>query len=204
MYKIAVLVSGTGTNFLSIAEAVRNGRLKDCAISCVISDRRSAKAIESARALGLPAFYLTRKEFGEGLSDEILRVVQENGGTDLLVLAGFLSILKGDIIKKFKNRIINIHPALIPSFCGTGMYGIHVHEAAIAYGVKITGCTVNIADGGTDTGPIVVQKAVPVTTDDPYQLQRDVLEEEHKALVEAIDLFARGRIILEGRRVRVL
>jgi len=203
MYQIAVLVSGAGSNFMSIAEAVEDGRLTGCRIACVISDNPKAAALERAAEWGIKTHVAARKEYKKGLSGKVLEILEEEGPIDLVVLAGFLSILRGTLLARYKNRIINIHPSLIPSFCGAGMYGLKVHQAALEYGVKVTGCTVHLVDEGTDTGGIILQKPVAVTTGDPVQLQRDVLEWEHKAIVEAVGLFAQGRVSVEGRQVRI-
>lgn len=201
MFKIAVLISGGGSNLQSIIDSIENGYLKNCNIEMVISDRAGAFGIERARKYSITTFELNRKEYGDSLSDKILELIDEK--VDLIVLAGYLSILKGDILNKFKNRIINIHPSLIPAFCGNGMYGIKVHESALEYGVKISGCTVHFVDRGTDTGSIIIQKAVEVYNDDtPESLQKRVLIEEHKALPEAIKLISEGKLSMEGRKIK--
>lgn len=199
MFKIAVLISGGGTNLQSIIDSIENKYL-NCSIEFVISDREDAYGIERAKKHNIKTYVLNRKEFGDKLSDKILEIV--DGKVDLIVLAGYLSILKGNILVKFKNRIINIHPSLIPSFCGSGMYGIKVHEKALEYGVKITGCTVHFVDEGTDTGKIILQKAVEVMDDDTLEiLQKRVLVQEHKALPEAIKLLSENKVILKNGRV---
>lgn len=201
MFKIAVLISGGGSNLQAIIDSIENGFLKNCNIEMVISDRAGALGIERARKHNITTFELNRKEYGDSLSDKILELIDEK--VDLIVLAGYLSILKGDILNKFKNRIINIHPSLIPAFCGNGMYGIKVHESALEYGVKISGCTVHFVDRGTDTGSIIIQKAVEVYNDDtPESLQKRVLIEEHKALPEAIKLISEGKLSMEGRKIK--
>ncbi|MCY6356138.1 phosphoribosylglycinamide formyltransferase [Clostridium sp. ZS2-4] len=198
MFKIAVLVSGGGSNFQSIIDSIESNYM-NCSIEYVISDKMGAFAIERAKKHNIKTLVFERKEYGANLSDKILEIL--DGKVDLIVLAGFLSILKGNIIDKFKNRIINIHPSLIPSFCGKGMYGLKVHEKAIEYGVKITGCTVHFVDEGTDTGSIIIQKAVEVCNDDtPEILQKRVLVEEHKALPEAIKLISEGKVKFDRRR----
>lgn len=200
MYKIAVLISGGGTNLQSIIDKVKAGYL-DCKIEIVISDNEKAYGIERAKENDIYAVALSKKQYGDKLSDEILKISQERN-VDLIVTAGFLSIIKGDLLKKFKNRIINIHPSLIPSFCGKGMYGLNVHEAAIEYGVKISGCTVHFVDEGTDTGPIIIQKSVPVFAEDTAELlQKRVLEKEHEALPEAIKLIETGKVKVHERKV---
>jgi len=159
-----------------------------------------AFGIDRAKNNNIKTYELDKKQYKDSLSDKILEII--DGKVDLLVLAGYLSILKGDLLKKFKNRIINIHPSLIPAFCGNGMYGIKVHEKALEYGVKVSGCTVHFVDEGTDTGSIIIQKAVKVENNDtPESLQKRVLIEEHKALPEAIKLLSEGKISIKGRRV---
>lgn len=200
-FKIAVLVSGGGTNLQSIIDNIKQGNL-NCTIDMVISDRRGAYALKRAQENNIKTYIVDRKEQGKKLSSKILNLVE--GKVDLIVLAGWLSILEGDILKVFKDRIINIHPSLLPSFGGKGMFGIKVHEEAIKYGVRFSGCTVHIVDGGTDTGPIICQKIVQVHEDDDAKaLQERVLIEEHKALSEAIKLFVDSKIAIEGRKVKI-
>ena len=200
MYKIAVLISGGGTNLQSIIDAINNNYLENCSIEYVISDKVGAFGIERAKKNNIKTYELDKKQYKDSLSDKILEII--DGKVDLLVLAGYLSILKGDLLKKFKDRIINIHPSLIPAFCGNGMYGLKVHEKALEYGVKVSGCTVHFVDEGTDTGSIIIQKAVKVEDNDtPESLQKRVLVEEHKALPEAIKLLSEGKISIKGRKV---
>jgi phosphoribosylglycinamide formyltransferase 1 len=199
LFKIAVLISGSGSDLQSIIDSIDCGTL-NCEIKYVISDKKGAFGLERAKKNGIQTFVFDRKEHKEDISTEILKII--SGKVDLLVLAGFLSIIKGDILKEFRNKIINIHPSLIPSFSGNGMYGLRVHKSAIAYGVKFSGCTVHFVDEGTDTGPIIIQKVVPVLEEDTAEeLQKRVLEEEHKALPEAIKLISEGKIQLQERRV---
>lgn len=199
MLKIAVLISGGGSNLQSIIDNIETGYL-NCSIEYVVSDKEGAFGIERAKKNNIQALVLDKKIYGKSLSNKILEII--DGKVDLIVLAGYLSILNGEILKKFKNRIINIHPSLIPSFCGNGMYGIKVHEKALEYGVKVAGCTVHFVDEGTDTGSIIIQKAVEVMDDDtPETLQKRVLIQEHKALPEAIKLIEEGKFKLKGRRV---
>ncbi|MFA6940724.1 MAG: phosphoribosylglycinamide formyltransferase [Clostridiaceae bacterium] len=201
MLKIAVLISGGGSNLQSIINNIKKGYM-ECSIEYVISDREGAYGIERAKRAGITAIVFDKKTFGN-ISDNIYQII--SGRVDYIVLAGFLSILKGDLIREFKNRIINIHPSLIPSFCGAGMYGINVHKKALEYGVKVSGCTVHFVDDGTDTGPIILQKAVQVLDGDtPESLQSRVLEQEHTALSEAIKLIAENRIKIDGRKVCIL
>ncbi|WP_085829280.1 phosphoribosylglycinamide formyltransferase [Clostridium massiliodielmoense] len=201
MLKIAVLISGGGSNLQSIIDNIESKKL-NCSIECVISDKEGAFGIERAKEHNIKTFVFDRKIYKNTLSQKILEVLEEK--VDLIVLAGYLSIIKGDILKKFKNKIINIHPSLIPSFCGKGMYGIKVHEKALEYGVKVTGCTVHFVDEGTDTGSIIIQKTVNVENDDtPEVLQKRVLVEEHKALSEAIGLIADGKIKVKNGKVYI-
>ena len=197
MFRIAVLVSGTGSNLRSIIEAVEKEELK-CGFSSVISDRQDTVGLKLAEAKGIKTFVFS----GKSISDKILDVVKED--TDLIVCAGFLSILEGSLIDEFHNRIINIHPALIPSFCGKGMYGLKVHEAAVKYGVKVSGCTVHYIENGVDTGPVILQRTVDVLyTDTADDLQKRILKEEHIAIVEAVKLISEGRIEISGRKVLI-
>ncbi|WP_041623363.1 phosphoribosylglycinamide formyltransferase [Spirochaeta thermophila] len=201
MFRVAVLVSGNGTNLQHLIDASEGGRLP-IRIEKVIADR-PAYALERAQKAGIPAVLVSRSAHRERLSDAILEELGED--LNLVVLAGFLSILKGRILEVYRNRIINLHPALVPAFCGPGMYGLKVHKAVIDYGVKVSGCTVHIVDEGTDTGPIVLQRVVPVYPDDtPETLQERIHQEEYKALEEAVRLFAEGRIKVEGRKVYLL
>ncbi|EDS77575.1 phosphoribosylglycinamide formyltransferase [Clostridium botulinum C str. Eklund] len=201
MLKIAVLISGGGSNLQSIIDNIESKKL-NCSIECVISDKEGAFGIERAKEHNIKTFVFDRKIYKNTVSQKILEVLEEK--VDLIVLAGYLSIIKGDILKKFKNKIINIHPSLIPSFCGKGMYGIKVHEKALEYGVKVTGCTVHFVDEGTDTGSIIIQKTVNVENDDtPEILQKRVLVEEHKALPEAIGLIADGKIKVKNGKVYI-
>jgi phosphoribosylglycinamide formyltransferase-1 len=199
MYKIAVLTSGSGSNLQAIIDNINSGYL-NCSIEVVISDRQDCYSIERAKNNNIKTHIIDKKLLGESLSDEILRIVR--GRVDLIVLAGFLSILNGNILKEFKHKIINIHPSLIPAFCGNGMHGINVHKSAIEYGVKFSGCTVHFVDAGTDTGPIILQRVVEVHDDDtPESLQKRILLEEHRALPRAIKYLESGILKVEGRRV---
>lgn len=199
MFKIAVLVSGSGSNLQAIIDGIKSGYL-NCSIDLVISDREGAYGIRRAMENNIKTVVLDRKHYGNKLSWEILKLLE--GKVDLIVLAGWLSILDKNLVGAFKNRIINIHPSLIPAFCGNGMHGKKVHEAALSYGVKVSGCTVHFVDEGTDTGPIVIQKTVPVMNDDSAEtLQKRILEEEHLALPEAIKLISEGKVTVDERRV---
>lgn len=203
MFKIGVLISGGGSNLQSIMDNIENGNIKNVEIEYVISDKPGVGGLLKAENHGIKTLVLDRKVYGEGFSNEVLKVLK--GKVDLIVLAGFFSILQGDIIKEFKNKIINIHPALIPSFCGKGAYGIKVHEMAVSYGVKVSGCTVHFVDEGTDTGAIILQKTVPVYGEDTAkELQQRVLKMEHQALPEAVKLISEGKVLVQDRKVIVL
>ena len=199
MLNVAVLVSGGGTNLQAIIDAIKAGSITNAQIKVVISNNKDAYALERAKAAGIkelcisPKDFEDRAKFNEALIDAI-----DKENIDLIVLAGFLVVIPEAMVKKYKNRIINIHPSLIPSFCGKGYYGLKVHEAALARGVKVTGATVHFVDEGTDTGPIIYQKAVEIKEGDtPEVLQRRVMEEaEWKLLPKAIDALANGRVKL--------
>lgn len=206
MLKAAVMVSGGGTNLQAILDAIENGSITNTKIVKVISNSRSAYALERAAKAGIPTQCITRKDYPqpEKFNEALLEALQECGA-DLVVLAGCLVVIPQIVVDAFPNRIINIHPALIPSFCGTGYYGLGVHEAALARGVKVTGATVHFVDGGTDTGPIILQKAVDILEGDtPEVLQRRVMEQaEWVLLPRAIDLIANGRVTVENGRVHI-
>lgn len=197
MLKIAVLISGGGSNLQSIIDNVNSGKINGN-IEMVISDSENAYGIERAKQFHIKTYVINKNKYGKNICDEILKITK--GNVDLIVLAGFLSILKGDILKEFKNRIINIHPSLIPSFCGKGMYGIKVHEAAIESGVKVSGCTVHFVNEKIDHGAILLQEVVPVYLEDTKEsLQKRVLEKEHILLPKAISLISEGRVkIVDG------
>lgn len=202
MLKIAVLVSGSGSNLQSIIDSIEAEELK-CTIEMVISDKEGIFGIERAKQKGIQTYVLDKKIYGKEISKEILSLTKNK--VDLIVLAGFLSILDSELISTFKNKIINIHPSLIPSFCGPRMYGIKVHERAVEYGVKFSGCTVHFVDEGTDTGAIICQSVVPVYSEDTAEtLQKRILVEEHKALPEVIKLISEGRVKVEGRKVTII
>ena len=193
MLKVAVLVSGGGTNLQAILDAVDAGRIRNAGVVSVISNNPKAYALERAKKHGVPAVCITRKECGskEAFDKALLQALKDSGA-DLVVLAGCLVVIPEINIQEYRGRIINIHPSLIPSFCGTGYYGLKVHEAALERGVKVTGATVHFVDEGTDTGPILLQKAVEVKEGDtPEILQRRVMEEaEWELLPKAIDMLA--------------
>lgn len=206
MLKIAVCVSGGGTNLQAIIDAIAAGQIQDTEISVVISNNPGAYALERAKMAGVegicvsPKSYETREAFNKAFLQTL-----DSYDVGLVVLAGFLVVIPEAMIQKYRNRIINIHPSLIPSFCGTGYYGLKVHEGVLARGVKITGATVHFVDEGTDTGPIILQKAVAVQQDDtPEILQRRVMEEaEWHIMPQAIDLIARGKISIVDGKVRI-
>ncbi len=207
MLKIAVLVSGGGTNLQAIIDAIADGTITDTQIVTVISNNAGAYALERANAAGIAANCISPKNYeSRALFNEALLEAVQASGADLIVLAGFLVVIPEQMIRAYRNRIINIHPSLIPSFCGTGYYGLKVHEGVLARGVKVTGATVHFVDEGTDTGPILLQKAVEVRQDDtPQSLQRRVMEEaEWKLLPRAIDLIAHDRVRVEGAKTVIL
>lgn len=206
MMKMAVLVSGGGTNLQAIMDAIDSGTITNAEISVVISNNANAYALERAKMHGIeakcvsPKAYETREKFNEALLQTI-----QSYGVDLVVLAGCLVVIPEIMVKTYPNKIINIHPALIPSFCGTGYYGMKVHEGVLARGVKVTGATVHFVDEGTDTGPIILQKAVEVKQGDtPEILQRRVMEEaEWKIMPKAIDLIANDKIEIVNGLVKI-
>ena len=207
MMNISVLVSGGGTNLQAIINAVEHGEISDVKIVSVVSNNPGAYALERAAAHGLDGVCISPKDFAdrEQYAKALLAHLKETE-TDLVVLAGFLVVIPPMIVEAFPNRIINIHPSLIPSFCGTGYYGLKVHEEALRRGVKVTGATVHFVDSGTDTGPIILQKAVEIRDDDtPQSLQLRVMQHaEWRLLPEAIDLIAHGRVQVENGRTRIL
>lgn len=204
--KIAVLVSGGGTNLQALIDAEKRGELGNGKISLVIASKPGVYALERARNNGIETRVLPRIEY-ESIAaySRVLADTMTEGGIDLVVLAGFLTIFDEQVYESFPNKILNVHPALIPSFCGKGFYGLHVHEAALAKGVKVSGATVHIVTPACDEGPIVLQKAVDVKQDDtPETLQRRIMEEaEWKILPEAVRLFCEGRITVENNKVYI-
>ncbi|WP_461899859.1 phosphoribosylglycinamide formyltransferase [Roseburia intestinalis] len=204
MLKLAVLVSGGGTNLQAIIDAISAGKITNACISVVISNNANAYALERARAHGIEAQCISPKDFEsrEAFNQAFLDKLNSYN-VDLVVLAGFLVVLPEMMIKEYTNRIVNIHPSLIPSFCGKGFYGLKVHEGVLARGVKVTGATVHFVDEGTDTGPIILQKAVEVEQGDtPEVLQRRVMEQaEWVILPKAIDLIANGKVSVEDGHV---
>lgn len=203
MLKIAVLVSGGGTNLQAIIDDIKKGAITNTRIEAVISNNKNAYALERAKENNIatscisPKDYESRADFNNALLKTI-----DGFNVDLIVLAGYLVVIPDIIINKYRNKIINIHPSLIPAFCGTGYYGLKVHEAVLERGVKVTGATVHFVDEGTDTGPIILQKAVQVELQDtPSILQKRVMEEaEWIILPKAIDLIANGLIEVQGNK----
>ncbi len=207
MLNIIVLVSGGGTNLQAIIDAVETGKISNTRISGVISNNKNAYALVRAQKHGIenlcisPKDFETRAQFNEKFLEAV-----DGMKPDLIVLAGFLVVIPPKMTERYRNRIINIHPSLIPSFCGTGYYGLKVHEAALLRGVKVVGATVHFVDEGTDTGPIILQKAVEVEPGDtPEILQRRVMEQaEWKILPRAIDLIANGKVKVEDGKTVIL
>lgn len=206
MLRVLSMVSGGGTNLQAIIDSVKNGTITNTELVGVISNNKNAYALTRAEENGIDAKCISPKDYEsrEVFNQELLKAVDAYE-PDLIVLAGYLVVIPPEMIKKYKNRIINIHPSLIPSFCGTGYYGLKVHEAALERGVKVVGATVHFVDEGTDTGPIILQKAVEVQNGDtPEVLQRRVMEQaEWKILPRAIDLIANGKVEVEGHRTIV-
>ena len=203
--KIAVLCSGGGSNLQAIIDAVEAGRI-DGRIVLVLSNASKAFALERARKHGIPARFISKKQAGsdEAFNDQILAALRE-AGAELVVLAGYLPIVGGQVVRAYPHRIINIHPALIPAFCGVGMYGHHVHEAVLEYGAKLSGATTHFVDEQVDHGGVILQKSVPVLEGDtPDTLAARVLEVEHEILPESVRLFCAGKLGVDGRHVHVL
>ena len=206
MLRIVVCVSGGGTNLQAIIDGVRQGIITNTEIVGVISNNKNAYALERAKQAEIPAVCVSPRDYGdrEQFNEAFLKTAEQMK-PDLIVLAGFLVVIPSQLIRKYENRIINIHPSLIPSFCGTGYYGLKVHEGALARGVKITGATVHFVDEGTDTGPIIMQKSVAVQEGDtPEVLQRRVMEEaEWIILPQSIDLIANGKVTVTDGKVHI-
>ena len=206
MVRIAVLVSGGGTNLQALIDAQGRGEIPDGQIAAVISSSPDAFALERAKKAGIPGYVINRKDFASN-QDMTVALTQQLKELDigLVVLAGFMYILTPELIDAYPNAILNVHPALIPSFCGEGFYGLHVHEAALAYGVKVTGATVHFVSEDCDGGPIVLQQAVPIEEGDTAEvLQRRVMEQaEWKILPRAVALFCAKKLRVEGRIVHI-
>ncbi|SES74494.1 formyltetrahydrofolate-dependent phosphoribosylglycinamide formyltransferase [Methanococcoides vulcani] len=198
---IAVLVSGRGSNLQSIIDNIENGYIPDAAIKVVVSDKGDAYALERANDQGIDAVFIDPSAFGgkKGYEEEVLRTL-EKYDTQLVLLAGYMRIIGKDVIEAYKNRMMNIHPALLPSFMG-----LHAQKQAFDYGVKVAGCTVHFVDEGMDTGPIILQRCVPVLEGDTEDTLADrILEQEHKIYPEAVKLFAEDRLKVDGRIVSIL
>ncbi len=201
MKKIAVFASGSGSDFQSVID--ENEREPFCEISLLVASKEGIYALERAKAHNIEAIVRSKKDFpsNEEMFEDIIRELNARN-IDCVVLAGYLNMIAENFVKAFPDRIINIHPSLIPSFCGKGYYGLNVHRAALEYGVKISGCTVHFVDEHYDSGAIILQRCVPVLEDDtPETLQARVLEEEHRALPEAVRLLTTGKVRKEGRKV---
>lgn len=207
MLKLGILVSGGGTNLQAIIDKIKSGYLSNCKIVTVVSGRPGVRALERAQQNDIPSACIPKKSFADPADfDRAMLEHFKKYEVELVVLAGYLSMLGEGFVNEYRNRIINIHPALIPAFCGKGYYGITPHVKALEYGVKVTGATVHFVDYEYDSGPIILQKAVAVKEDDtPESLQLRVMQEaEWELLPQAIRLFSEGRLEIEGRRVRIL
>ena len=204
---IAVLVSGGGTNLQALIDAQNRGEIVGGRITAVISSAPDAYALERAKQVGIPGYVLARSDYPSAQA-MTLALVDKLRELDiqLVVMAGFMTIVTGELFQAYENAVLNIHPSLIPSFCGKGCFGLHVHEKALAYGVKLSGATVHFVTEECDAGPIVLQKAVEVLPDDtPEVLQRRIMEQcEWKILPQAVSLFCQDRLKVEGRTVRIL
>ncbi len=206
MVRIAVLVSGGGTNLQALIDAQGRGEIPDGQIAAVISSSPDAFALERAKKAGIPGYVINRKDFASNQAMTVALTQQlKELDIGLVVLAGFMYILTPELIDAYPNAILNVHPALIPSFCGEGFYGLHVHEAALSYGVKVTGATVHFVSEDCDGGPIVLQQAVPIEEGDTAEvLQRRVMEQaEWKILPRAVALFCAKKLRVEGRIVHI-
>ncbi len=206
MLRIGVLVSGGGTNLQAVIDSIESGYINDAGIVTVVSSMQDAHALQRAERHGIPGKYISKNQFNNHKEyDDALTEHMQQFKVDLVLLCGFVSILGENFISQYKGRIINIHPSLIPSFCGKGYYGLKVHVEALKYGVKITGATVHFVELEPDAGPIILQKAVEIKDDDtPETLQKRVMEQaEWVILPEAVKLFAEGRLRIEGRWVLI-
>ena len=205
MLKIAVCVSGGGTNLQAIIDAIESGKITNTKIEVVISNNKNAYALERAKNHNIEGICISPKDYEDrAIFNKVFLEKLDGYEVDLVVLAGFLVVIPPEMIAKYRNRIINVHPSLIPSFCGTGYYGLKVHEGALSRGVKVTGATVHFVDEGTDTGPIILQKAVGIQNGDtPEVLQRRVMEQaEWVILPRAIDLIANGKLsVVDGKTI---
>lgn len=207
MLRVVVCVSGGGTNLQAMIDGIKKGRISNAEIVRVISNNKDAYALKRAEENNIPGVCISPKDYADraAFHKALLEAVRE-AEPDLIVLAGFLVVIPEEMIEEYRNKIINIHPSLIPSFCGTGYYGLKIHEGALKRGVKVTGATVHFVDEGTDTGPILLQKPVEIMEDDtPEILQKRVMEEaEWILLPEAVDAIANNRVEIKGNRCRIL
>lgn len=200
--RLVVMASGNGTDFQSILDAINSGYI-NAKIVALISDKENAYALKRAVCNGITTYCLPKKKLKNNFYNELIKIVDKIN-PDGIILAGFITILNEEIVSKYKNKIINIHPSLIPSFCGKGFYGSYVHKAVIDYGVKYTGCTVHFVENGADTGPIILQEVVKVDDDDtPTTISEKVLKVEHRLLPYAVKLFVEERLKVIGRKVLI-
>lgn len=207
MKKIAVLVSGGGTNLQALIDAQGRGELVNGEISAVISSAPEVYALKRAQQAGIPSYVLNRRDYPSSQAMTAALVDKLKAlSIDVVVMAGFMTIVTQELFEVYGNAVLNVHPALIPSFCGKGAYGLHVHEQALAYGVKVSGATVHFVTEACDAGPIILQKAVDILPDDtPETLQRRIMEQcEWKLLPQAVSLLCQDRLRVEGRTVRIL
>jgi phosphoribosylglycinamide formyltransferase-1 len=204
MVNIGVLISGNGTNLQAIIDGIKEGRING-SIKLVISNRKDAYGLVRCQKENIESMYINPKEYDDLAYNRRLMEEFKKRDIDLIVLAGYMRVLSKEFVENYENRIINIHPSLIPSFSGKGYYGERVHRAALDYGVKYTGATVHFVDEGTDTGPIILQEVVPVYDEDTVEtLSQRVLEVEHRILVEAVSLYCQNKLIIDGRKVKIV
>ncbi len=207
MFKLAVFVSGGGTNLQALLDRIADGTLSDIAIELVVASKQNTRAQQRAVQAGIDCVVMDRSEYADTLLyDQALSRLLTDRPVDLIVLAGFMCLLGPELVQAYRNRIINIHPSLIPAFCGHGLYGIRPHQAALEYGVKLSGATVHFVDEHYDTGPILIQKSVAIKNGDtPELLQKRVMEEaEQIILPQAVSMIAAGRVRIEGRRTVIM
>jgi phosphoribosylglycinamide formyltransferase-1 len=206
MKRIAVFASGSGTNLQALIDGIDSKEIKNGKIEIVFSNKADVFALERAKKHNIQTFHLNHKDFSAREDfDKILAEKMNSMNIDLVCLAGYMRILTKVFLDIFKGKIMNIHPALLPAFGGEGMHGLHVHEAVIVHGAKMSGCTVHFVDYGTDTGPIIVQECVDVDSNDTAEtLQAKILPFEYSAYKQAVDLFCRDKLVIEGRKVRIL
>lgn len=204
MVNIGVLISGNGTNLQAIIDGIKKGRING-SIKLVISNRKDAYGLVRCQKENIESMYINPKEYDDVTYNRRLMEEFKKRDIDLIVLAGYMRVLSKEFVENYENRIINIHPSLIPSFSGKGYYGERVHRAALDYGVKYTGATVHFVDEGTDTGPIILQEVVPVYDEDTVEtLSQRVLEVEHRILVEAVSLYCQNKLMVDGRKVKIV